>query len=104
MTDCLQSFVFPLLIMIKQYYTVQTYYWIYNEKEKYNNTIQYNKTIYDNKTALLKTVLKTVMDPPGGLNYTSTQLIPIFEFALIVQLRNQEATQYNTMLIPNPTC
>ena len=23
---------------------------------------------YDNKTALLQTVLKTVMDPPGGLN------------------------------------
>ena len=23
---------------------------------------------YDNKTALLKSVLKTVMDPPGGLN------------------------------------
>ncbi len=28
----------------------------------------------DNKTALLKSVLKTVMDPPGGLNWL--ELLP----------------------------
>ncbi len=27
-----------------------------------------NAKAYDNKTALLKSGLKTVMDPPGGLN------------------------------------
>ncbi len=27
-----------------------------------------NVKAYDNKTDLLKSVLKTVMDPPGGLN------------------------------------
>ena len=29
---------------------------------------------YDNKTALSKSVLKTVMDPPGGLNMTISML------------------------------
>ncbi len=45
----------------------------FNSKTIYCLKPWFDVKAYDNKTALLKSVLKTVMDPPGGLKSFGTQ-------------------------------
>ena len=48
---------------------------------------------HDNKTALLKSVLKTVMDPPGGLN--DIRNIPCIEDPVVVPKQKDPPPEAN---------
>ena len=68
---------------------------------------------YDNKTALLKSVLKTVMDPPGGLKKHAGKSLfwgsPIHQVAVIMlhgsipdgkRISNALVNALNELLVP----
>ncbi len=52
---------------------------------------------YDNKTALLKTVLKTVMDPPGALKAKARDLLDSLDHWIIQGICRSEQTRWENI-------